>query len=88
MFKKALYLGSFCALALLASCGNKQNNEEAAAADSLNDTTIVGEVVTEVAQQGDTIVAATAEAIDTLTPAPAASTDTKSAEAPAATKAQ
>lgn len=80
MFKKVFYLGSLCALALLASCGNKQNNEEAA---TEADTTIVGEVVTTVEQNGDTAEVATAAVVDTLTNAPAAQDAVKTAEAPA-----
>lgn len=73
MFKKALYLGSLCVLAALASCGNSKNNEETLPA---GDTAVVGEVVTEVAEQGDTIAAATAEVVDTITnAAPAADKD-------------
>lgn len=87
MFKKVLYAGSFCALALLASCGNRANNETENEATG-NDTTIIGEVVTGIEQAGDSVYEATAEAVDTITNAVAPGTDAKQAETTADTSAK
>lgn len=65
MMKKIFFLGSICAVALLASCGNKNNSENAEAVPA-GDTVVEGTIVEEVAAQGDTVAVAVGEAVDTV----------------------
>lgn len=77
MFKKVLYAGAIvCTMAALASCGNKQNEETLPEGD----TAVVGEVVTEVVQDSDSVAVATAAVVDTITPADAAAVPAEKAK--------
>lgn len=62
MIKKVLFAGAICAMTMLASCGNKDNQQQPAEEE------VVGEVVEAVDSAGDTIVGAIGEAVQQIAP--------------------
>lgn len=81
MFKKVLYAGAiFCAVAAMTACGNKKAEEQTPATDSME---VVGEVVNDTLQNGDTTIVATEEAVVAETATPSADKAQKDAAAKA-----